>query len=131
MQLVSNIHRSSPYNRRWPHSGLLDNGDSTPTIPFLNFSLNINNNIMKGEFLSTSGKNLIKPKIGMREITGNYTIKYTKPNGCEFTETFSISSCCNINGLNGSPEPNGDVNVDCSSATSSSFELDQLPSLNK
>ena len=64
-----------PYNILYPSSlSTLEINDTL--LPFQSFSLSINNNILKGEFLSITGLNLVKPKVGMREITGNYTMKF-------------------------------------------------------
>ena len=64
-----------PYNILYP-SYLSTLEIENEPLPFQSFSLTINNNILQGEFLSHTGMNVIKPKVGMREITGNYTMKF-------------------------------------------------------
>ena len=64
-----------PYNILYP-SYLSTLKIENELLPFQSFSLTINNNILEGEFLSDTGMNVIKPKVGIREITGNYTMKF-------------------------------------------------------
>lgn len=68
-------HTEMPYNILYPsYLSKLEINDEI--LPFQSISLNFDNNILQRNFLTNNGVNDVKPKIGIREISGNYTIKF-------------------------------------------------------
>ena len=118
---------NKPFNTIYPsYLTILDNGNGTAIIPFISFSLTINNNILERDFLSKSKSNYVKPKVGMREITGNYTMKFDTIEDMNFFEAKIKSGIHDILRL-WLREDNGDLKITMQNVQ---YETGTLTSLN-